>query len=358
MSTLFTADSAHRRQLIFKLVITFAMTLALILTFANTVKAKTTYEITTEDATYTVESYADDVDSVLDEAGVDISATDLVSSDLNADADTVQVSVTHTQYAMLVVDGSVSTVQLSEGDTVSNVLEQLNVTLGKDDIVSAELDSEVAGGDTITVNRVEITYYDKTETGSFERLRQADPDSYRGTEYIKQEGKADTTTYHHKVTVIDGGEPVDEVVDVTTTDAVPEITAYGTRVSFPGLSGLSASEDYITNIDDEQKTITTASGSTYSFYSTKYFTCTAYTAKSGKHTSTGRTASVGVVAVDPSVIPYGTRMFIVSDSGSIVYGTAVAGDCGVKGQTIDLFYNSTSKCYSFGRRSMKVYFLN
>lgn len=359
MTTLFIADPVHRRRLVLKLISVFAMVLILVSLMANTAKAKTvTYEITTAEATYTVQTDGNSVDSALDEAGIDLNATDLVAADESTEDGTVQVSVTHKQYATLTVDGSISSIQLEEGDTVSDILDRLNVHLGEHDIVSAALDSTVNGGDSIVVNRVEIAYYDITEESEYERTREPDPDSYRGVEYIKQAGVPGTTTYHHKVTVIDGGEPEDVVDSTSSTDMVPEITAYGTRVSTPSLSGLSQSKDYITNIDDERKTITTKSGATYSFYNEKHFSCTAYTSKKGKHTSTGRVASVGVVAVDPSVISYGTRMFIVSDSGSIVYGTAVAGDCGVKGNRIDLYFNSTSSCYSFGNRTMKVYFLN
>ena len=356
MTNLLKADTAYQQRLVVKLITTFAMTLALVFLFTNYATAKTVYEITTENATYTAENSAN-VDDALDEVGVDVNATDLVASS-NEKGNTVQVSVTHTQYATLTVDGSVSTVQLEEGDTVSDVLERLNVTMGKDDIISKDLNATVKDGDNLELNRVEISYYDVTEESSYDSYREADPNADRGTEYIKQAGVPGTTTYHHKVTVIDGGDPIDEVESTSTSDMVPEITAYGTRVSFPGLSGLSQSSDYITNIDDEQKTITTVSGNTYNFSSEDYFTCTAYSG--GGSTSTGRAASIGVVAVDPSVVPYGTEMFVVSENGSIVYGTAVAGDCGggINGKMLDLYFNSTSECMSFGRRSMKVYFLN
>ncbi len=359
MTSLFIAKPGHRRQLVCKLIAVFVMVLVLVFLMSNTANAKTvTYEITTDEATYVVETDGNSVNSALDEAGVDVNATDLVSADESTEDGTVQVSVTHKQYATLTVDGSISSIQLEDGDTVADVLERLNVQLGENDIISADLDSIVNGGDSIVVNRVEITYYDVTEESDYEKVREADPDSYRGVEYIKQAGVPGTTTYHHKVTVIDGGEPEDVIESTTTTDMVPEITAYGTRVSTPSLSSLSQSQDYITNIDDELMTITTKSGATYSFSSVESFACTAYTASSGSRTSTGAVPSVGVVAVDPSVISYGTKMFIVSADGSIVYGIAVAGDCGVSGNRIDLYYNSTSACYSFGNRTMKVYFLN
>lgn len=80
-----------------------------------------------------------------------------------------------------------------------------------------------------------------------------------------------------------------------------------------------------------------------------------------RKTSTGRLAQYGVVAVDPKKIPYGTKMYICSADGSVVYGYAVAGDTGgglVRGQVlVDLYYNSINECYWFGGRQMRVYIL-
>ena len=70
-------------------------------------------------------------------------------------------------------------------------------------------------------------------------------------------------------------------------------------------------------------------------------------------TSTGVVPYHGVVAVDPDVIPYGTRMYIPG------YGFAVAADCGgaINGNTIDLFMEDYGDAISWGRRDVTVYFL-
>lgn len=340
-------------NLVLRLVVVFAMVLALVCLFATSAKAKNIYTIKADADTYTIESYSDEVDDVLTEAGVDVSATDTVN--LKESDDSVDVSVTRAQYAALTVDGSLSSVLLQDGDTVQDVLSRLNVELGENDLVSMDLDTEVSSGDSIVVNRVEISYYDEVETSSYDTARVADPDSALGTEYIKQAGVPGTVTRTYEKKIIDGGEPIITLVDTQTTDMVTEITAYGTRVYSPSPSSLSTSKNVITNIDKEQGTITLSDGSTYGYSSIKDdFTATGYSG--GGRTSTGRSAQVGVVAVDPSVIPYGTRMYIVS--GNVVYGVCVAGDCGVKGKTIDLYFNSTSQCFSFGRRGCTVYFLN
>lgn len=61
-----------------------------------------------------------------------------------------------------------------------------------------------------------------------------------------------------------------------------------------------------------------------------------------------------VVAVDPSVIPLGSRVWVEG------YGTAVAGDTGgaINGKRIDLHVPSKSEAYSFGSKTVKVKILD
>ena len=77
-------------------------------------------------------------------------------------------------------------------------------------------------------------------------------------------------------------------------------------------------------------------------------------------TYTGTTVRVGTVAVDPRYIPYGTRMFIVSDDGCYIYGLSVAEDCGgaIKRDRIDLYFPTYDECIQFGRRNCTIYFLS
>ena len=68
-------------------------------------------------------------------------------------------------------------------------------------------------------------------------------------------------------------------------------------------------------------------------------------------TATGRPAGHGIVAVDPRVIPLGTRLYIPG------YGYAIAGDTGgaIVGYRIDLGYTSNRDALHFGRRAVTVY---
>ncbi len=85
---------------------------------------------------------------------------------------------------------------------------------------------------------------------------------------------------------------------------------------------------------------------------------TSYTddpAENGGYSTTrmGTPLRYGVVAVDPSVIPLGTKLYVEG------YGYAVAEDTGsaIKGNRIDVCYTDKAKAHAFGRRNVKVYIL-
>jgi len=79
------------------------------------------------------------------------------------------------------------------------------------------------------------------------------------------------------------------------------------------------------------------------------FEATAYT-WTGNRTATGTWPSRGTVAVDPRVIPLGTKLYIEG------YGPAVALDTGgaIRGHIIDLYMESEDECWAWGRRTVKV----
>ncbi|MBU4179235.1 MAG: hypothetical protein KJ625_04735, partial [Actinobacteria bacterium] len=71
-------------------------------------------------------------------------------------------------------------------------------------------------------------------------------------------------------------------------------------------------------------------------------------------TASGLKAQYGVVAVDPSVIPLGTRLFIDG------YGHAIAADTGgaIKGNRIDLCFNTLEEVTAYGCRTVRVEILD
>ena len=87
-----------------------------------------------------------------------------------------------------------------------------------------------------------------------------------------------------------------------------------------------------------------------------YVSATAYSAQDpGNSTRTvaGTLVRRGVIAVDPNVIPMGTRVFIPG------YGEAVAEDTGgaIKGNHIDIAFDTHKEALTFGRKNLEVYIM-
>jgi len=82
------------------------------------------------------------------------------------------------------------------------------------------------------------------------------------------------------------------------------------------------------------------------------------------YTHTGNNTAIGVyprinhtVAVDPSVIPMGSTIYIESDYPGIS-GYYKVEDTGVHGRTVDIFMDSAAECFEFGRRTVSVTIVN
>lgn len=90
----------------------------------------------------------------------------------------------------------------------------------------------------------------------------------------------------------------------------------------------------------------------FTFKEARFMEATAYT-YTGYRTATGKNPAVGMVAVDPRVIPMGSKLYVEG------YGYAHAADTGgaVKGDRIDVFMERYDQCMQWGRRKVKVYLL-
>ena len=87
------------------------------------------------------------------------------------------------------------------------------------------------------------------------------------------------------------------------------------------------------------------------FRTTAYCPCRKCSGGWGGRTSTGTIAAANhTISVDPRVIPYGSRIMI----GGVVY---TAEDCGggVKGNHIDIFFNTHGETRAYGSRNVEVY---
>ena len=250
-------------------------------------------------------------------------------------------------------NGETQTVQ-SRKESISSLLERMDIAPSPLETVAVNL---AGPGVEITVEE-EIIYYDRVvEEVAFDTVRVANPEMKKGTEQVVQEGVNGVRTSIYEVVFSNGQELSRQFVEEVDSTAVDQIVEYGTAADATVNSKSTISS--VSKNSDGSGTLTLADGSTLDFSAAKSMTATAYTAGYGGadyYTATGTSVRVGTVAVDKRVIPLGTKLYIVTNDG-IVYGTAVAEDTGVKGDKIDLYFDTYQQCINFGRRGCTVYIL-
>ena len=241
-------------------------------------------------------------------------------------------------------DGQEYPVRMVMG-TVADALERAGITLDADDYTEPALSARVTAGSKIEVHRVE--YQDKVETQAVPY----DTEYVYTSLYFRNTGH--TTTMQHgaegqqTVTTrerwVDGELENSVVTDVTTTVEPTDhvVKTYGEGAPVSPLTG----PDGTTNAPASYSKVLTGKA-------------TGYYSKSGKGSS-GLGLGYGTVAVDPSVIPYGTLLYITSTDGSFVYGYAVATDTGIAVQDgrilVDLFYETYAESVINGAINVNVY---
>ena len=330
------------------------LALILVLSLALTVFADTTYKIHDGGSQMIYKTDATEPEEVLEEAGLPLAAGDLYSVDEGFLSSTITVrravDVTINYY------GEPMTVFGYEDETLADVLAREELTWNEGDVLSQELGMMVYDGLNLAITSIVTKEEVYNETIAFETEYVDDDNMKKGAEKVKTEGQNGEKVVTASVTYVNGIETKREVLnEEVTTEVVNEVIAVGTGKNVKTYGNGSV---VIAN-----GTITLENGKVLSYSGTRTVTATAYThtdAGCTTKTSTGTTVRWGTVAVDPRYIPYGTKMFIVSNDGSMIYGEAVAEDCGgaIKRDKIDLYMPTRSQCLSFGRRTCTIYFLN
>lgn len=326
---------------------------ALILLLTQPVFAQNTYVITDGTRVITYTTTATDLETVLGEVGLELSEDDTYTT--QARLGTAEITVHRSQTIHIDLYGSELTAT-SHGETVGELLQRLNISVGENDVVSRPLDDLTFDGLKLRVDQVvtqQQTYTSTIPHGVSSCYDVTLPD---GMAEVIAEGVDGEILCTAQVTYVNGQEVSREVLSEQMTIApVNEVIALGTgQVAAESFTG---DEPIIT-----ENMIILPTGEVLTYTSVKEFQATAYThtdAGCDFITATGTTVRVGTVAVDPRYIPYGTRMFIMTSDGSYIYGLAVAEDCGgaIKGDRLDLYMPTYYECIQFGRQNCMVYFL-
>ena len=314
--------------------------------------AKNTYVITDGDETTVYTSYATDPAYILDQAGVELGAEDTFTT--TPGEDETAITVRRSQDILVNNCGTEERIT-SYGETVQTLLDRMGIPTYGDYTVSVPLTDETYDGMQIRVDCVIRQQQTYTVDIPYETTCCYDPKLPEGQETVLVPGVNGQLRKTADVVYVNKEETSHTVTSETVvSQPVNEIVTVGTGTDLNGNADAPAIGDGV---------IVTADGEVLTYSRSKYFLATAYThtdAGCDMTTATGTTVRIGTVAVDPTVIPYGTRMFIVTNDGSYIYGIGTAEDCGgaIKGDRLDLYFPTTEECFRFGAKGCTVYFLD
>ncbi|QHA90043.1 G5 and 3D domain-containing protein [Bacillus sp. N1-1] len=258
--------------------------------------------------------------------------------------------------------------------TVAGFLEQQNIQLGELDRVEPGKNENVKANSEINVIRVEKVTDVVEEPIDYATIKKNDSSMQKGTEKVVEDGQEGKQEKHYEV-VLENGKEISR--ELKKTDVVKEssdkIVAVGTQVimqtavktssdsSTPTKSTKSSSSKPEPADDAKKSEPKAKSEPAGKAGKVLNVSTTAYTANctgcSGI-TSTGfnlkSNPNAKVIAVDPSVIPLGSKVFVEG------YGTAIAADTGgaIKGNKIDVFFSSKSQAYAWGNKTVQITILD
>ncbi len=249
----------------------------------------------------------------------------------------------------LTVDGETRDI-LSWRNTVDEVLAEQRVSLGSmDRIEGVTPQTSVEAGMSIRVVRVRTEGIKEFAAIPYDVVTETDKTLNEGETMVAQVGVDGRTESVYHI-VYEDNKPVSRtfLYERTVSEPVNRLVMMGTVKNFTNNRG-----DLVrySKIMDMKATAYTASF-----------------ADTGKHpgdpafgiTRSGLMAREGVIAVDPRVIPLGTKVYVESPGSAPDYGFAIAADIGsaIKGNLIDLYFDTTQQALNWGRRSVRVYILN
>ncbi len=277
------------------------------------------------------------VGDVLESQGIVLGENDTVTPSIETELEDGTKIVINRWYPVvaLTVDGETTTLKVKE-DTVATFLASRGILLTQDTACSVPATTKITDGLAVEVKTTEVTVETVEEVMPFETETHYTTELAAGVvEVVTQgiDGKKEKTMEIVRF----GGEIASETIQNETVLIAPQ-----TEVVREGI----------------QNTIVDPStGKRYVYTKELTLEATAYTDIPGDRwegiTASGMPTFVGMVAVDPKVIPLGTILYVED------YGIAIANDVGgaIKGYDIDLFMNTSKEVYNFGRRNKQVYIL-
>ncbi len=238
--------------------------------------------------------------------------------------------------------------------TVKDAISALGYTLDEHDVVSPSAETRLSENISISFTNIDVLTETHIETIQYKTQKKANFDLKVGTSNKTQKGQNGTTKVESVRTFVNGVEVSHEEKREVIAKTINEKIEYGAK------SAPANKSEWVSELKCDRKIMLDENGVPTKYK--KVITGVASAYCSGTTCSTGVSVKPGYIAVDPSIIPYGTKMYIRTDDGDYIYGYAVAADTGgfiYWGNTIaDLYVNTYSEAINFGRRNVEIYVLD
>ena len=299
-----------------------------------------------------VKTMGEDVQTVFNQMGVLVESYDYVSRPLSMKLsdDTVhEVIIKRAVPVNIELEGRTTQV-MTYYDTIEETIAANGIVMGPlDRVEGRELDEPINLGMDIKIIRVREELITEAEEIPYAIEKIPNEKMNQGLQKVMQEGVNGFLEKRYKITYEDNRIVSRVFIDEKVTkDPVSELIEFGTVPNFK-----------------------TSRGDTVRYKKVMEMYATSYTSSfedTGKHPDhpefgicyTGMKAREGIIAVDPKVIPLYTRVYVEVVGNTPDYGFAIAGDIGsaIKGNLIDLYFDSEEAVSRWGKKKVKIYILN
>lgn len=295
------------------------------------------------DEEISITTFKTTVEEVLDEKDIIIRPFDKLQNSLAEKIkDGTIIEIKRARSAVITVGGQERQIY-TLADTIGQALDEAEIYLGIMDKVEPSLETELCDTDRIIVTRVEELISSKTDKIPFENEIKFNEKLDKGLVRVIKKGQEGKKEIAEKIVFNDGKEALREVIwEKVIQSPVAAILEQGTRDTFVSSRGVTL------KFTKAIEMVATAYDATF-----------ASTGKNSDHPQYGITRSGlkvkhGIVAVDPKVIPLGTHLYVEG------YGESIAADTGgaIKGNRIDLYFESPKDVAKYGKKRIKVYVLD
>ena len=349
----FTCAVCGRKMRVACAAVLTALTIAVV-TFLNC--STKTIIVSDGELTYTVHTLGSNTASVVSGLKLKSDSYNIIDAGVKNGIKMLRIEYTFPVY--ITAGNEVKTIEFA-GGTVKDALESVGINADGDDMVEPSLDTVIS--DTTYIDYINVEYVSGTYSETIPySLDVVYSNSYAaGTETVS-EGTNGLQNVSYTSKFVNGKAVETTITNVDVlSQAVNGVRTVGTKaVSTPVKS--SSQVQAVSTLTPTVDIQLDANGNPVNYKSKMVSRATAYT-YTGHNCSTGVAPQPGYIAVNPKVIPYGTKMYIKTEDGSYIYGYAVAADTGgfiKKHPTgVDLFMATKSACMSFGVRNVEIYIL-